>query len=129
MLYNLDFEGYWPITHTVGADHPGLYCIFADTSATTARLLYIGETDHIERRIDNHDKKEHWKIEAAGCPLCFTKCTLDGSANREQAEAALIYRLQPPCNLYYKAGFPFPETTINATGPVSILDTSFTVYP
>lgn len=129
MTYNLNFTGYWPIALTAVAAYPGLYCIFANTSPTTAHLLYIGETDHIERRIDSHDQKRVWEMEANRCPLYFTPCAFPNSADREQAEAALINRLQPPCNVYYRTGFPFPITTINSKGPVSILDTQFTVHP
>lgn len=127
--YVIDFKGYWPITRAAVADHAGLYCIFADISPTRARLLYIGETDHIEHRINHHNRKEHWKIEADGCPLYFTVYALDKAADREQVEAALINELQPPCNEYYKTGFPFPETKIKVTGPVYILEKYFTVYP
>lgn len=129
MDLDINFIGYWPISLTSVAAHPGIYCILAGTSAKTSRLLYVGETNNIEYRINRHDKWPDWKIEANNHCLYFTTFPDNNIAIREQAEAAIINHFQPPCNMYYKENFPFSTTTVKMTGPVPILNETFTVRP
>ena len=129
MNYILNFAGYWPISLSAVAAHRGIYCVFAGISPTVARLLYIGESEHVEHRLNHHEARRSWDSIAGGQPIHFTACVYNRSAEREQAEAAMINHLKPPCNIYYINNFPFPITNIAMTGPVSVLNKSFTVYP
>lgn len=129
MPLDINFIGYWPISLTSVAAHAGIYCILAGTSAKTSRLLYVGETNNIEERINSHDKWPDWKAEANDHRLYFTTFADRDVPIREQAEAAIINHLKPPCNMYYKENFPFPTTQIRMTGPALILNNTFTVKP
>ncbi len=58
--------------------------------------------------------------------LCYSFALIT-SPNREQAEAALIFKHKPVCNDDYKDNFPYDETTIKSSGHCKEIAESFTV--
>ena len=50
------------------------------------------------------------------------------SMNRKQAEAAMIYKHEPPCNVEHMYKFDYPDTTIETKGENFLLSVRFTVY-
>ena len=133
--YNLTFNGYWRKPNQGGIpDGPGVYSVYTcrhDASEDTVnlrKLLYIGESDNVRDRIGNHEKWDAWEEHLdrdRGEYICFSFASIGGG--RERVEAALIHRHAPPENDEYVDDFPFPETTVNASGENAFLEERFTV--
>lgn len=84
---------------------PGIYAILipdAQMKPRQFRLLYIGETEDLNKRVcELHEKHESWKREAAGRPLYFAYHETIGmtTQQRKDAECAIIAKYDPPCNI------------------------------
>ncbi len=135
----LAFDGYWrePKMSSLPAE-AGIYCVYTCTynadakpkpTVSIAKLVYIGESGGIRGRVTNHPLLPTWKKQlAAGQVLCFSAAKVAVEADRQQAEAALIFKHKPPVNDEYTTAFTgFETTTINATGETAKLTTTFTV--
>ena len=133
--YSLDFDGYWRVPNKGGLpDRSGIYCVYAcvhNASAETVtirRLFYIGEAANIRNRVANHERWDDWTRELkTGEVLCFNAALISPAADRERAEAAMIHRHKPSCNVEYVNKFPFDKTTISTAGKNSKLSGHFTV--
>lgn len=128
------FYGYWP--EEIKAQLPavsGVYCVYAgtynsDDTVTLNRILYIGKSDNIHDRIQNHGCEKDWKKELRwGENIIFSYTEYSGY-DLERLEAALIYKHKPPVNTEYVYNFPYDETTISTSGCNALLYTYFTVY-
>ena len=82
----------------------GIYVMLVPDSRGTPRpfrVLYIGESDNLSRRVTRqHEKFEHWTREAAGSQLYFAFHNTMGMSDlqRRDAECELINHYGPPCN-------------------------------
>lgn len=135
--YDLEFDGYWRERKASGVPaKSGIYGVYAAThnqgndTVTLNRLLYIGESENVRDRVTNHEKWEKWRLQLrAGEELCFNMAPIGPAADRERAEAAMIYEYKPPCNEEYVHSFPFDQTTITTRGRNALMRERFTVYP
>ena len=129
----LTFDGYW---REVNSDNipneSGIYLVYCctktDSGISIRKLIYIGESNKVKDRISGHKKKTQcWngKLQS-GEVLCYSFALIT-SPNREQAEAALIFKHKPVCNDDYKDNFPYDETTIKSSGHCKEIAESFTV--
>ena len=136
--YSINFDGYWREPNINGLPtEAGIYCVYACTydsqegTVSISKLLYIGESDNVWKRVKNHEKTAEWKRQLGrNGVLCFnasTTAVLERSGDRERVEAAMIFRHKPPCNVEYKNTFPFDRTTVTITGRSAELDYEFTV--
>lgn len=133
--YSIDFNGYWTNINSLPTA-AGIYCVYACTdspqSVSISKLLYIGESDNIWKRVKNHEKTAEWKRQLGRNEvLCFNASTtpvLGLSDDRERIEAAMIFHHKPPCNVEYKYSFPFDSTTVRISGRHAKLDGEFTVH-
>jgi hypothetical protein len=91
--------------------------------------VYIGESGGIRERVTNHNLLPTWKKHlTAGQVLCFSAATITPEADRQRAEAALIFKHKPPVNDEYTRAFTgFDTTTISASGRTAKLTTTFTI--
>ena len=95
---------------------------------TLKRLLYIGESGDVQDRVANHDVWSSWRRELKqGEVLCFTAALISPEADRQRAEAAMIFKHKPPCNTEYTDNFPFDTTTVTTSGKNALMHASFTV--
>ena len=133
--YDLDFAGYWrePNISSLPASS-GIYCVYACTfnkdqnTVSIAKLLYVGESANVRVRVDGHPSFDTWKKQLISAQiLCFSASTISPGTDRERAEAAMIYKHQPPCNASCKDSFSHDTTTINTSGQNVLLATRFTV--
>ena len=123
----LNFEGYWRIPTPGVARYPGIYCIYASASSANY-LLYIGSSENIERRLADHEMGQRWTRMADGYPLHFSAAKVANEDDRRQAEAAMIFHFKPPLNVTHVKDYPFPDTTIEMSGPVASANTRFDVH-
>lgn len=134
--YNLNFAGYWRERNVSGLPaQSGIYGVYAATynpsndTATLNRLLYIGESENVRNRVTNHEKWQTWRRQLrTGEELCFNMAPISPAAERERAEAAMIYEHKPPCNEEYVNSFPYDQTSITTAGRNALMTKRFTVY-
>lgn len=133
--YALSFEGYWrePNISSLPAKS-GIYGVYACTFNTQEktvsinRLLYIGEGADVQARVAGHEKWPDWKRQLKqGEVLCLNAALISPEADRQRAEAAMIFKHKPPCNTEYVENFPFDTTTITTSGKNALMQPSFTV--
>ena len=91
-------------------------------------LVYIGQAEDVRKRItDEHEGRECWEGKLkTGEVLCFSFAPA-GKADRERAEAALVYKMKPICNVQGKDSFNYDKTTIKSTGRCKYIPEEFTV--
>lgn len=133
--YQLDFDGYWrePNADSLPA-RSGIYGVYAAVhnqaakTVTLNRLLYIGEAADVKGRVSNHNLLSDWKRHLkAGEVLCFNAALIGPEADRQRAEAAMIFKHKPPCNTEYVDSVPFGTTTVRTSGKNALMEASFTV--
>lgn len=91
-------------------------------------LLYIGETHNIRSRVHDHGRRPDWESHLkVGYTLCYSCAQSSITVDRKRAEAALIFKHQPPENIQHKNNFGYPETTIFLYGDFDYLSDAFTV--
>lgn len=133
--YTLEFNGYWREANISGLPaKSGIYDVYACTynaregTVSLSRLLYIGEAADVQGRITNHDRWTDWKRQLKqGEELCFNAALISPEADRQRAEAAMIFKHKPTCNTEYTDNFPFDTTTITTSGKNALMHASFTV--
>jgi hypothetical protein len=133
--FNVKIEGYWRDEKKGGLPSvSGVYFVYEgkyneqEKSCSLYKLIYIGESDNINQRINNHEKYPEWKKHVrAGNTLYFSAGPVN-SNDRFRVEAAYIFKHKPPVNTEYVNNFPFDQTRIISTGETKLLNTDFTVY-
>jgi len=136
--FELVFAGYHrDINRKNVPNKSGIYLVYRcvynkdvkpEPTVTLKQLLYIGEADEIRDRIgEDHERRKCWedKIES-GEAICFSY-VLANQADRERAEAALIYKKKPTCNIQGKDSFNYDSTTVKSSGSCYDIPSSFTV--
>lgn len=130
----LEFDGYWIEVNKNGiASVSGVYCVYScvynkdEKTVTLKKLLYIGESENVHDRIANHDRLDDWKNSlSTGQTLCYSYAKVS-STDKERAEAALTFEMQPPFNTEHKDQFIYEDTEIKTSGKNKFLSASFTV--
>jgi excinuclease UvrABC nuclease subunit len=133
-VISIDFQGYW--TEDISSGIPsrsGVYCVYECTNNSQEntvaihRLIYIGESENVNSRIANHEKKPRWqRYVSQGNELCYSMGPVS-STDRVRAEAALIFKHKPPVNTECLNNFPYEDTNIVLTGKTAMLTNNFTV--
>lgn len=128
-MYSLGFQGYW--TDEQGAGLPaasGIYAVYACVHNSWAktvdlrRLLYIGEADQVRERVACHERWLDWQLELQpGETLCYSAAPISPSPARKRAEAALINRHKPVCNVECVNSFPHDTTTVFISGANALM--------
>lgn len=133
--YALEFDGYWrePNVGSLPAKS-GIYGVYAcihnvsEGTVSLQRLLYIGEAADVRDRVTNHDRWKDWKRQLkTGETICVNAALISPEADRQRAEAAMIFKHKPPCNTEYVDSFPFDTTSITTSGKNAKMHASFTV--
>lgn len=133
--FNLTFDGYWREPNIGGLPaQSGIYCVYrcthnvAENSVTLREVIYIGEAENILDRIAGHEGWPNWtkRLRAGEC-LCFSAALISPAADRQQGEAAMIFKHKPVCNVEYVNNFPSDTTTIATQGRNALLEKFFTV--
>jgi excinuclease UvrABC nuclease subunit len=130
--FHQEFKGYWREPNKGGIPkESGVYCVYRCTynkllnNISIHELIYIGESDNVNNRINTHEKLSDWsKYLKPDEQLCYSFTPVDDNY-RTRVEAALIYRHKPPVNIEYKDNFPFDKTIVNTSGANSHLEKFF----
>ena len=128
----LKFEGYWLDENKNRIpDCSGIYCVYSckynpDTNKVFLKqLLYIGESGNVKLRLQSHERMRDWVDELnPGEKLCYSVAPVV-SADRERAEAALIFEHKPPLNTEHKKEFIYPQVKILVSGCSKFLHPEF----
>ena len=76
--------------------NPGNYIFAHETTSTKWSPIYVGETEDLSERFDNHHAKEC--IERQGATHIHAHINNNGQTARRAEEADIIARWNPPCN-------------------------------
>ena len=79
-------------------DYAAVYCItkrYSDEGEFRHKVIYVGETEDLSTRFDNHHKQDCFDEYGKNCV-----CVLEESdeQTRRDIEADLIKNYKPPCN-------------------------------
>lgn len=133
--FEIVFDGYWREPNKSGVpSKSGIYCVYECThnvtekTVTLHQLLYIGQSEDVNKEIASHKKLEDWtKHVRDGKQLCYSFAPVD-SSDRLRIEAALIFKHKPIENTNCKENFPYDKTTIISSGSgAALLNTHFTL--
>jgi hypothetical protein len=98
--YFLNFDGYWRATSVAGLPaSSAIYCAYACTHSAQAGTVSLNAA------------------------------LISPQADRERAEAAMIFSHKPPCNTQCVDSFPFDTTTISTSGKNALLRSYSTISP
>lgn len=128
---SLNFKGY---TTNRGDAHygPGIYLVYVGTSfiySSPRRLLYIGEAENIFHRLSCHEKQRDWeRYLQPGEVLLYSFARTATETERKMAEAALIYKYEPPVNIEFKYNYPFSTVAVRSSGAIDFLSSTTIVY-
>lgn len=123
----LEFKGYWRDEKRSSVPNAsGVYLVYRcvynknakpKPTVSLKQLIYIGESEAVRDRIgEDHERRECWEGKLkTGEVLCFSYASAN-KADRERAEAALIFKKKPTCNDQGKDSFSYEKTTIKSTG-------------
>ena len=123
----LEFVGYYQDNLT-NKNYSGIYLVYRgiDEGETCEinKLIYIGESEDISKRISGHNKWDEWKKQLQdGEKLYFSYAKAD-KEDRQRAEAALIYKYKPVCNIEFTKKFDdFADTKVEMSGKCKFLST------
>jgi hypothetical protein len=129
------FRGYWTDQHGAGLPTAsGIYAVYACVRAPWANtvslrgLLYVGEAENVSDRVSCHERWIDWQLELRdGESLCYGAALISPSGARRRAEAAIINRHKPVCNIECVNSFPHDKTTVFIGGANALMTPFFTV--
>lgn len=138
--YVLEFSGYcsiWAEDWTAG---PGIYCVFFGRFDNPISPIYIGHAECLATKMNEHlndsEEIEKWRLAAERSDSTYKDLFVSYAiASRTEdlfyLEPAMIFQLQPKCNVDHISYFPaqHPQTNVEMSGPNQLLSGSFTVYP
>lgn len=133
--FNQQINGYFIDQNSSSLpESSGIYFVYECTynlitnSVDIKQLIYIGESEDINNRINNHEKKEEWLQHVnKGNTLCFSYTLI--TKERERVEAAYIFKHQPPVNIDHKKHYNYEATQIISSGQISLINPNFIVHP
>ena len=135
-LKNIDlvFDGYWcDCNKSWIPSDGGVYCVYTcvyneiRNSVSIKKLIYIGVASDVKNRVSNHEKLDKFLRQCSkGETICFSFASVK-TPDREMAEAALIYKHNPPLNDEYADNYPFDYVRITTKGKNKFLNSDFTV--
>lgn len=105
-------------------DSPGIYFVYrgvfnSETNTCSLKqLLYIGQTDSLQRRHNEHSKREMFLNSLGVDEMLFYTFAITNVNEEERlrVEAALIYELKPILNTQNCYTFDYPPTRVVIEG-------------
>lgn len=94
--HNLSFEGQYYFDRKFKATFPCVYLIIQHTQQFGNKIIYVGITDDINQRLDNHHKLDCWKRYVTSHSLYILRQS--NNSERVLIESLIIQQYNPPCN-------------------------------
>lgn len=126
MKIQLEVQGYYRDQSRKGFPHcSGIYFVYRGVfvphlkTATLRELLYIGETEDLHQRHNEHDKRDKFIAKLQENEELFYSFALTGNISKKQRlriESTLIYELRPQLNTQNVETYDYDETIINVSG-------------
>ena|SRR3989338_6771661 len=94
--HSLSFEGPYYFDRKFKATFPCVYLIIQHTQQFGKKIIYVGITDDINQRLENHHKIGCWKKYTSALSLYVLR-----QSNHSQGiliESLIIQQYNPPCN-------------------------------
>lgn len=116
-------------------DESGIFCVYAghekpaSLDVVMRKLIYIGETRNIRKRLMNHERRADWLQHVYPDERLWFSYALSDFDERLQIEQAMVFHHQPLENTSYIDSFHHPVTKMNLFGDTPLLDKKFTVFP
>ena len=98
-----------------------------EKTVSIKRLIYIGESEDVNNRISGHEKWDDWESYLNKGEVICVSCAPVSDGNRVRAEAAMIYKHDPPENTEYVGYSPFDKTKITTSGENMHLSSTFVI--
>ena len=74
---------------------PGVYVIFCKTN-DSYRVLDVGESENMNERVKNHDRKDSWKKNCKGA-IVYSEMKEADEDKRRTIEKTIRGKTRPPC--------------------------------
>lgn len=126
MEFQIDVQGYYKDQSRKGFPHTsGIYFVYRGIYApylktvTLIELLYIGETEDLFQRHNDHNMRNEFMSKLNEGEELFYSLALTNELTPKQRlrlESALIYELRPRLNIRDVETYDYDETTINILG-------------
>lgn len=125
--FNIDIKGYYKDeTRVLFPQRAGIYFVYRGVlntasqphSAILNELVYVGETDNLHNRHNEHDRRQDFfNTLKYGEQLfyCYAETSFS-EEDRKRVEAALIHELQPSLNIQNQTLFNYDKTIVNVLG-------------
>lgn len=105
IVTEINVQGCWRDVNRMGVPpYTGVYFVYAgsfnlNTNLVSLReLLYVGQSTNANERLRDHEGRQGWsQFLRPGEELIYAFASVQ-AGYLDDIEAALIYRLQPPCN-------------------------------
>lgn len=105
IVANIEVQGCWRDVNRIGVPpYMGVYFVYTGSYNSNTnlvalcRLLYVGQSVNVNERVQDHEGRQAWaRFLEPGEELIYAFAAVM-SSYLDDVEAALIYRLQPPCN-------------------------------
>lgn len=133
--YSLNFQGYWTDENRSGLPAAGgIYAVYACVpnhwikNVELRRLLYVGEAENVAQRVAGHERWLDWQLQLkAGESVGYSAALIGPPAARRRAEAAIINRHKPICNVECVNSFAHDTTTVFIGGANALMSPFFNV--
>jgi len=91
--YGYNFDGGYYTPERLQAE-PGIYMVFANQ-----KIIDIGESENIQDRLQNHDRKDCWQRYAKGSTIYYAAHYMQGSSQDQRRTVEAVFRSKdkPPC--------------------------------
>lgn len=94
--HNLSFEGQYYFDRKFNATFPCIYLIVQNTPQTGSKIIYVGITDDINQRMENHHKMDCWRKYVTSHSLYILR--QNSNSERILIESLITQQYNPPCN-------------------------------
>lgn len=131
--YILKFEKYYTDKSSLPT-YAGIYLVYKGkyngiiSEPTPIKLLYIGESDNIKLRHQNHEHEADFiNTLKDGEILIYSTVLEEDEEDRKRIENALVFHHKPPINDKGKDSFGYNTTCVISSGACDLLDNYFVV--
>lgn len=128
MHYDITFKGYRRYCNKAGLPHySGIYMVYVCTynktkkMVTLKKLIYIGQAEDLNRRINNHEKDSDFLGQCKdGEQVCYAYAGVDKD-DLDIVENALIFLQKPILNVELKDEYKYESAVFRIDGACSLL--------